>query len=35
MNIWLEEFGKNGKSKMEDETKTSEYTELCEFNRNL
>ena len=38
MNIWrdyLEELEKNGQSKMEDETNTSEYTEVRDFNRNL
>ena len=38
MNIWkdyLEEMEKNGQSKMEDETQTSEYKELCDFNINL
>ena len=38
MNIWrdyLEELGENGQPKMEDETKTSEYKELRDFNRNL
>ena len=38
MNIWrdyLEEVEKNGQSKMEDETNTSEYTEVRKFNRNL
>ena len=37
MNIWrdyLEELEKNGQPKMEDETNTSEYTEVCKLNRN-
>ena len=38
MNIWrdyLEEMEKNGQSKMEEETNTSQYTEVRELNRNL